>query len=413
LTTDEAEAEILIVNTCGFIESAKKESIETILELAEYKNKKCKMLIATGCLVQRYTNELSKELVEVNAFLGTCNYENINNVIYSFFSDNNRVVLYNTINKRLFTKNRVLSTPNHFAYLKIAEGCDNKCTYCAIPKIRGNYTSRKAEELMEEAEFLVEEYGITELNIVAQDITRYGIDLYGEYKLVQLLNNLSTLDIKWIRLLYCYPELLSDELINLIATNDKICKYIDIPLQHVSDKILKLMNRRTTYQQIVGLITKIRKANPNICIRSTFIVGFPGETEQDFNELCNFIKEYKLDKCGFFAYSKEDGTPAEKLPNQIENNVKEQRKAILYALQYDIMLQKAKDSIGKIVPVIYENIDYEKQLFVGRTMFDAPIIDTNIYFTASFPLEIGKIYNVKITNNNDIDLIGEANEFTN
>ncbi|MDE6565933.1 MAG: 30S ribosomal protein S12 methylthiotransferase RimO, partial [Clostridia bacterium] len=295
----------------------------------------------------------------------------------------------------------------HYAYLKIAEGCNNNCTYCAIPKIRGKFTSRPMEDIIEEADEIVKKYGVKELNIVAQDITRYGKDLYGELKLVELLSGLEKVDCRWIRLLYCYPELVTDELIHKIATSEKIVKYIDIPMQHASDSILKRMNRHVRQEFLQKLIDKLREQVPNIAIRSTFIVGFPGETEEDFNTLYEFVKRNRFDKCGFFAYSREDGTAAYNFENQIDEEIKQERVSKLYSLQEEIMCEKANAMIGKTVTVMYEEVDFDNQCFVGRMAEDAPEIDRLVYFTADKMVDIGEIYKIKITDRIGLDLKGE------
>ncbi len=406
-TGDPADSDIIIVNTCAFIESAKTESIETILEMAEYKqNGKCKCLIVSGCLPQRYMEELKDDLTEVDIFIGTASYKDLPKLLEEYTGD--RIARSNDRDKReIFDGERVLTTPYHFAYVKIAEGCNNNCTYCAIPSIRGKYTSRKIEDIVSEVEGLIRNYGVKELNIVAQDITRYGEDIYGEIKLIELLEELSKLNVKWIRLLYCYPEQVTDRLIEYIGSNPKIVKYIDIPMQHAASPVLKRMNRRINNEQLVSLIARIRAIVPEMAIRTTFIVGFPGETEDDFNTLARFIEESKFDKCGFFAYSREDGTPAYKLPDQIDEQVKTDRVAALYAIQEKIMADKCELMIGKCVEVMYEDVDYDRQCFIGRTKTDAPEIDGVVYFTSNQPLDIGEIYLVNITNTDGVDLIGE------
>ncbi len=332
LTGDPQQAEIIIVNTCGFIDSAKQEAIDTILEMSEYKKDKCRFLVVTGCLAQRYMQDIADEFPEVDMILGTANYHNMPLYIKNLVDGRGQRCYANDKDDRHFSSERVLTTPYHYAYLKIAEGCDNKCTYCAIPGIRGKYTSRRIEDIVEEAKTLVGEYGVKELIIVAQDVSRYGLDLYGEIKLIELLQELSKLDVEWIRLLYLYPELVSERLIEYMAGNPKICKYLDIPCQHISDGVLKLMNRRVRKADIVELINMIRK-HGDFTIRSTFIVGFPRESQQDFEELKEFLTWAKLDRCGFFAYSMEDGTPASRLDGQIDEDVKLARQEELYALQ--------------------------------------------------------------------------------
>ncbi len=407
LTGDPQQAEIIIVNTCGFIDSAKQEAIDTILEMSEYKKDKCRFLVVTGCLAQRYMQDIADEFPEVDMILGTANYHNMPLYIKNLVDGRGQRCYANDKDDRHFSSERVLTTPYHYAYLKIAEGCDNKCTYCAIPGIRGKYTSRRIEDIVEEAKTLVGEYGVKELIIVAQDVSRYGLDLYGEIKLIELLQELSKLDVEWIRLLYLYPELVSERLIEYMAGNPKICKYLDIPCQHISDSVLKLMNRRVRKADVVELINMIRK-HGDFTIRSTFIVGFPRESQQDFGELKEFLTWAKLDRCGFFAYSMEDGTPASRLDGQIDEDVKLSRQEELYALQEGIMAEKMQERVGGVVDVIYEGIDYDLQMFYGRTQYDAPEIDTKVYFTADVPLDIGKIYKVKIDEIDSGDYFGHV-----
>lgn len=409
LTGDPAQADIIIVNTCGFIDSAKNESIDTILEMSEYKKDNCKYLIVTGCLTQRYMQELQEGFPEVDMFLGTANYHILPQLIKDLVAGRSQRSYTNDKDVRHFSPRRVLTTPYHYAYIKIAEGCDNKCTYCAIPSIRGKYTSRKIEDIVEEAKQLVKDYGIKELILVAQDVSRYGIDIYGEIRLIELLERLSEVDVEWIRLLYLYPENVDEKLIDYIVSNPKVCNYIDIPCQHISDGILKLMNRRVSSEQIYKLIEMIRSKG-DFTIRSTFIVGFPRESEEDFAKLEEFISVAKLDRCGFFAYSQEEGTPACRLSGQIDEDVKLARQEKLYSLQESIMLEKMKSRLDSVVDVLYEGIDYDMQIFYGRSMFDAPEIDTKVYFVADMPLEIGRIYKVKLEELNGADYVGRVVE---
>lgn len=406
-TGDPADADIILVNTCAFIDSAKKESIDTILEMSEYKETgKCKCLIVSGCLPQRYMDEIKDDLKEVDIFLGTAGYKELPQLLRQF--NGNQIANANDKNKREeFDGERVLTTPPHYAYVKIAEGCNNNCTYCAIPSIRGKYTSRKIEDIVAEVKSLIAEYGVKELNIVAQDITRYGQDIYGEIKLIDLLEELSKLDVEWIRLLYCYPELVTDELLQYMANNPKIVKYIDIPMQHASSTILRRMNRHVKREYLVDLVARMRRIVPDIAIRTTFIVGFPGETVEDFQSLLEFVKESRFDKCGFFAYSREDGTPAYSFENQVDENIKAERVSELYAVQEAIMVEKAQECVGKVFDVIYEEVDYDNQCFLGRTDKDAPEVDRVVYFTASEPVDVGNIYKIKIIDTAGIDLIGE------
>ena len=407
-TGDPADSDIIVINTCAFIDSAKQESIDTILEMSDYKqNGKCKCLIVSGCLSQRYMDSLKEELPEVDIFIGTSNYRELPQIIEEFEKNNTKIAIKNDINKRDFVGDRVLTTPYHYAYLKIAEGCNNNCTYCAIPKIRGKFTSRPIEDITSEASDIVTKYGVKELNLVAQDITRYGKDLYGELKLVDLLSELEKIDCSWIRLLYCYPELVTDSLINKIKSSEKIVKYIDIPMQHASDNILKRMNRHVRGQFLQDLIDKLRAEIPNIAIRTTFIVGFPNESEQDFQTLYEFVKRNRFDKCGFFAYSREDGTAAYNFEGQIDDDIKQERVAKLYELQEGIMAEKAESLIGKVVTIMYEDVDFDSQCFIGRMAEDAPEIDRVVYFTADKPVDVGEMYKVKITDRYGLDLKGE------
>lgn len=413
ITLDFDKAEVIIVNTCGFIDSAKNESIENILEMSGYKiNGNCKLLVVTGCLSQRYSGDLCEGIPEIDILVGTGSYKELPDLILDRLKEKDKQILIKDINYRCFTQERVLSTPSHYAYLKIAEGCDNFCTYCAIPKIRGRFTSRDMQSLIEESKALIDNYGVKELILVAQDVSRYGIDLYGKVSLIDLLKELSKLNFKWIRLLYLYPEMITDELLDYIASNDKILNYLDIPCQHISSKILKKMNRKSTKEDIVNLIDRIRQRG-DFTIRSTFIVGFPGETQEDFEELKEFIATAKLDRCGFFAYSREENTPAYNFDGQIDEEVKQERVAQLYELQQKNMLESIESKIGKTYEVIYEGIDYDREMFYGRTKADSPEIDSLVYFTSTKPVDIGNYYSVKITGNDDIDLIGECNEFTN
>jgi len=410
LTANPEEADIVIVNTCAFIESAKTESIETIFEMAEYKkNGKCKYLIVTGCLAQRYMKELYEQMPEVDLFVGTASYTKLPGYIKELVKTNKRNYYENDINERYFSPKRVLTTPQHFAYVKIAEGCDNKCTYCAIPKIRGKFTSRTIEDIENEVRDLVNQYGVKEIVLVAQDVSKYGQDIYENKKLIDLLKVLCKTDVAWIRLLYLYPENIDSELLDYMASEEKICKYLDIPLQHVSDKILKLMNRHLHKSDIEKLFDKI-ESYKCFTIRSTFIVGFPREDESDFKELEDFIKLGRIDRCGFFTYSKEDGTAAARLDGQVDDEIKQKRQQKLYKLQQKVMQARMTQSLDREIEVIYEGIDYDKQMFVGRSKSDAPEIDAKVYFTANNLVDIGSIYNVKITKIDGLDYIGRVAE---
>lgn len=391
IVNEEEKADILIINTCGFIESAKEEAINTILEMAEYKKRRCKYLIVIGCLVQRYYEDLIKALPEVDLFIKIEDYDNL----WSKIEDSiKRGIVKNNFQKSskkiteipqmpMFKQedflNRVVTTGKNYAYIKIGEGCSNKCTYCAIPYIRGPFVSRKMEDILEEATMLAQR-GIKELIIIAQDTTKYGIDIYGESKLSELLEKISQIDgIKWIRFLYSYPEGITDDLINIVAKNEKIAKYFDIPIQHISDDILKKMNRKTNKKQIEGLINKIREKIPNVTLRTSLIVGFPGETKENFEELKEFVKKAKFDKLGTFMYSKEDGTPAEKLPNQIHGNTKKARYNEIMKIQQEISKNIQENKIGKEYEILIEDISFDGQYYIGRTMQDVPDIDGVVY----------------------------------
>ena len=391
IVNDEEKADILVINTCGFIESAKEEAINTILEMAEYKNKRCKYLIVMGCLVQRYYEELIKAIPEVDLFLKIDEYDKIWEKIEDLIKRDIVQKSKNMTSKKISEipampmlkqeefLNRVITTGKNFAYLKIGEGCSNRCTYCAIPYIRGPFVSRKMEDILEEAKGLARQ-GIKELIVIAQDTTKYGEDIYGEGKLAELLQELSKIEeIKWIRFLYSYPEGITDDLIEIVANNPKIAKYFDIPIQHISNDVLKKMNRRTNKEQITGLINKIRNRIPNVTLRTSLIVGFPGETEQKFKELQEFIKFARFDKLGAFMYSKEEGTPAEKLPNQVHGNTKRSRYNRIMQEQKDISRENQEKKIGKKMTVLVEDMSFDGNYFVGRSFQDVPEIDGVVY----------------------------------
>ncbi|MDE7395738.1 MAG: 30S ribosomal protein S12 methylthiotransferase RimO [Clostridiales bacterium] len=396
LTNDYESAQILIVNTCAFIESARKEGIETILSAARYKDGKCEKLIVTGCLPQKHRAELIFGLPEVDAFLGTDEYASICSVIRSLYGENEEEE-----REQSAELPRLVTTPQHYAYLKIAEGCDNFCTFCTIPSIRGKYRSRSEEALLREAAALAEQ-GVKELILVAQDVTRYGTDT-NETNLVSLLKKLSAFPFASLRLMYCYPELVSDELIAEIVSNPKIAKYIDVPIQHIDDTLLKRMNRRSTGEQIKTLFRKLKENG--IAVRTTVMVGFPQETEEAFENLCAFIRTYKPYHVGVFAYSREEGTPAYKLKGQIPLKVKRQRVNTVGALHLKNREETCKALIGKTLTVLYEDVDYKRKMFVGRTQYDAPEIDTKVFFTADF-VDVGEYYPVRITGFDGYDLIG-------
>lgn len=385
------DADILVVNTCGFIESAKEEAINTILEMAEYKKQRCKYLIAMGCLVQRYYDDLVKALPEVDLFIKIDEY----NKLWKKIEDLIKRDIVEKAKTKASTKiseirplpmptydeflNRVVTTGKNYAYLKIGEGCSNKCTYCAIPYIRGPFVSRKMEDILEEAEKLASE-GIKEIIVIAQDTTKYGEDIYGKSRLAELLQEISKIDgIEWIRFLYSYPEGITDELIDTVANNPKIAKYFDIPIQHISNVVLKRMNRKTSKEKIENLLEKIRNKIPNVTLRTSLIVGFPGETEEQFEELLEFVKKAKFDKLGTFMYSKEEGTPASRLPEQIHGNTKKARYNKIMKAQKQISLEKQENKIGKTYKVLVEDISFDGKYFVGRTMQDVPEEDGLVY----------------------------------
>ena len=397
------EADIILINTCGFIESAKQEAINTILEMAEYKKKNCKYIIATGCLVQRYKEELEKALPEVDLFINCDSYDEFWKEVKKVVKDEKETNKYS-----LEYENRVITTGDKMAYLKIAEGCSNRCTYCSIPLIRGPFVSRKMEDVLKEARELAKR-GIKELIVIAQDTTKYGIDIYGESKLSELLEELCKIDgIEWIRFLYAYPETITDKLIQVVKDNDKICKYFDIPIQHISDKVLKRMNRKSDSKSIKELIQKIRNEIPEVILRTTVIVGFPGETEEDFNELYNFIKEAGFDKLGAFTYSKEDGTPASRLKEQIHPMTKKSRYNKIMKVQQEISRKNLENKIGKEYKVLLESITFDGKYYIGRSYMDVPDMDGVVFIKKdNNQKEIGQFVNCKIIGIKDYDLIAE------
>ena len=408
IVNNPSEADVIIINTCGFIESAKEEAINTILEMAEYKKKRCKFLITMGCLVERYKEDLEKNIPEVDLFVKFSEYNTIENQIFSLL-DNKKEELEKEYNDAKNYIDRVVTTGKKTAYLKIAEGCSNRCTYCAIPAIRGPFVSRKIEDILKEARDLAKK-GYEELIIIAQDTTKYGIDIYGVTKLAELLNEISKIrEIKWIRFLYAYPETITDELIDLVKTNDKICKYFDIPLQHISNPVLKRMNRKSDEESIYKLIKKIRKQIPDVVLRTSLIVGFPGETKEDFEKLYNFVEKTRFDKLGVFMYSKEDGTPAEKLPNQIHGNTKKSRYNKIMKLQQEISNEILKNKIGNICEVLIEHKTFDGKYLVGRTKQDVPEMDGLVYIKNNNKEDLtNKFVNCKIVDIiNNYDLEGE------
>ncbi len=410
--SDEAQADIIVINTCCFIKDALEESIETILETAEYKNSgRCKGLIVAGCLAQRYENEIFDEMPEVDAVVGTTAYEGIADVADRILEGESGIHSMKSIDDNMDEANaqkRILSTAGHYAYLKISEGCDNHCTYCVIPKMRGKHRSRTMESLEAEAKQLAEA-GVKELLVVAQDTSIYGRDLYGKPMLHELLKRLCRIEgIEWIKLLYCYAETLTDETIHTMAEEDKICKYIDIPIQHGSDSVLKRMGRRTSRKLITERIEALRAAMPDICIRTTIITGFPGETEEEFDELVDFVSKLKFEKLGVFTYSQEEGTPAAMMDNQIDEEIKEERKDYIMELQKNISAEKCAKMLGKTIKVIVDGKLTEEDVYCGRSQSDAPDIDGIVFFKSDYEIMSGDFADVRIDETSDYDLIGEA-----
>ncbi|OPJ57146.1 30S ribosomal protein S12 methylthiotransferase RimO [Alkalithermobacter paradoxus] len=401
------EADIIIVNTCGFIESAKEESINSILELAQYKKTgNLKLLIVTGCLAQRYSQDLKNELPEVDAILGTASYPKIGEIVEELSREKN-IVLLDEIDF-VYDENlpRYISTPKYMAYLKIAEGCDNHCTYCIIPTLRGKYRSRKIEDILNEARELAAS-GVKELIVIAQDTTRYGEDLYSKPKLHVLLEELSKIDeLEWIRVMYSYPEAIDENIVRVIADNKKICNYFDIPIQHCNDRILKLMNRKTNKKDLIDKISLIRKHIPDAILRTSIIVGFPSETEEEFCELKDFVKEVQFDKLGVFTYSMEEGTAAAKLKGQIDEETKHRRKDELMLLQQSVSIKKNQNKLGRIYSVLIDE-KIEDGLYMGRSYEDAYDIDGVVYIRTKQELKIGNFINVKIIEALEYDLVGE------
>ena len=401
VVNDKEEADIIVINTCGFINSAKEEAINTILEMAELKKKRCKYLIVMGCLVQRYKEELAKSIPEVDLWIKYDSYSTIWEQISSVINPETEK------KKNLDFLNRTITTGENFAYLRIAEGCNNFCTFCAIPNIRGRFTSRKIEDVVKEAKKLVKE-GYKELILIAQDTTKYGEDIYGTPKLPELLKELCKIeDLKWIRFLYSYPETITDELIKVVKEEDKICKYFDIPIQHFSDPILKRMNRKSDSNSIELLINKLRKEIPNVVIRTTVMLGFPGETDADFNKLYNFIERVKFDRLGAFSYSKEEGTAASRMPNQVHSSTKRSRYNKIMKLQNEISTELQEEMIGKELVVLVETKTFDNKYYVGRSYREVPEIDGIIYIEMIDKALEGKFVKVKITDATEYDLIGK------
>ena len=407
-TDDEQEADIIVINTCCFIHDAKEESIQNILEMAEYKkNGSAKALIVTGCMAERYRQEILDEIPEVDEVLGTTAYDRILDAVDAALAGQHEVMTADLDALPLPETKRLVTTGGHFAYLKIAEGCDKHCTYCIIPKIRGNFRSVPMERLLKEAQDLAEQ-GVKELILVAQETTLYGKDLYGEKSLPKLLRELCKISgIRWIRILYCYPEEITDELIQVMKEEPKICHYLDLPIQHANDTILKRMGRRTSKQELIDIVQKLRKEIPDICLRTTLITGFPGETQEQHEEVMEFIDTLEFDRLGAFTYSPEEDTPAATFEDQIDEEVKEDRQADIMELQQEIAFDKAEDMIGREVLVMIEGKVADENAYVGRTYRDAPNVDGLIFINTDVELISGDFAKVKVTGALDYDLIGE------
>lgn len=407
IVSDAALADVVIINTCGFIESAKQEAIDTILEFCTLKEEgRIKAVIATGCLAERYRDEMKEEIPELDAVVGIGSNDKICDIIREILVDKKCVCSYGEKTGLSMEGGRIISTEPFYAYIKIAEGCSNNCTYCAIPSIRGAYRSRPMENILQEARWLAEN-GVTELVVVAQDTTRYGEDIYGKSMLPQLLEELCRIDgFKWIRTLYCYPERITDELLEVIAKEDKLVKYLDIPIQHCNGEILRKMNRHGDRESLTALIGKIREKIPGVVIRTTLITGFPGETEEQFEELCEFVKKIRFERLGCFAYSPEEGTPAEKFDDQIHLKIREQRAEIIMEEQMVISEQLNEQAMGKTFEVVAEGFDRYAECYYGRSAVDAPEIDGKIFFLSEDKIRVGEYVNVKIDDTLDYDLIG-------
>lgn len=417
IVNDASDANIIVVNTCGFIESAKQEAIDTLIEMAQYKDSNCKYLIAMGCLVERYKDELEKELPEVDLFVKYSEYESLWEQIESKIKEDDvKEMVQNhqmEHDDQLDYMQRIISTGKYFAYLKIADGCDNRCTFCAIPYIRGKQISRKMEDIIDEAKRLASQ-GIKEVIVIAQDTTKYGVDIYGESKLAELLEKLCKIkEIKWVRFLYSYPETITDELIHVVRDNDKICKYFDIPIQHISNTVLKRMNRKSDKESIKKVITKLREQIPGVIIRSTLMVGFPGETNEDFEQLTEFVKWAKFDKLGVFAYSKEDGTPASRLKEFVHPMTKKSRYHKIMSLQQEVSKENIEKKIGKTYEVFVETKTKDGKYYVGRTYMDVPEIDGLVYIKndknkiKEDQILEGRFIKCKVTKTKEYDMITE------
>lgn len=409
LVQEADKADIVIVNTCGFIEDSKKESIEAILEMVDLKSDGLlQKILVTGCLAQRYADEVFSEIPEVDGVIGIGANDDIVEVCNSLFESDEQYSSFPDKENLPLEGGRILTTPEYTAYLKIAEGCSNCCTYCAIPSIRGGFRSRKIEDVLEEANMLCEK-GVKEIILVAQDTTKYGEDLYGELKLPELLNELNKIEkLQWIRLLYCYPDRITDELIDAIASCDKVCKYIDIPMQHAHGKILKAMNRHGDKAALLALVEKLRERVPGIVIRTTFITGFPGETDEEFEVLSEFVEEARLDRVGCFAYSREEGTVAFDLPDQVDSEIATERAEAIMNQQYRISAEKLESFMGTTLDVLVEGYDPYTDSYYGRTYMDAPDIDNIVVFTSGYRIDDGDIVPVEVFDKDEFSLIGEA-----
>lgn len=413
-TDFEAEADIIVVNTCCFIGDAKEESINTILEMAQMKEQgNCKVLIAAGCLAQRYREEILTEIPELDGIVGTNSCEALIEVIESALEGKKERICYDINARQTHLEGRLLTTGGHYAFLKIAEGCDKHCTYCVIPSVRGAYRSVPMEELLSEARMLADK-GVRELILVAQETTLYGLDIYGKKALPELLHKLAEISgIQWIRIQYCYPEEITDELIEAIKSEKKVCNYLDIPIQHASDRVLKRMGRRTTKQQLIDKINKLRTEIPDIALRTTLISGFPGETEEDHEELMDFVDEMEFDRLGVFAYSQEEDTPAARMEDQIDEADKEDRRDEIMELQQEISLERCQNMIGRTVAVMIEGKVADENAYVGRTYMDAPNVDGYIFVNTDLELMTGMFVEVVVTGALEYDLIGVIkDEFT-
>lgn len=409
IVDDMEQADVAVINTCGFIEAAKQEAIETILEVAQLKQTGClKALIVTGCLVQRYKDEFIQEMPEVDAVLGTGSYTNIVEAVHAVLADQGQAFeSFAPINCAELESSRILLTPKHYAYLKIAEGCSNRCAYCVIPKLRGKFRSRELENILEEARELAAS-GVREIIVIAQDITMYGMDLYHKPMLPELLRQLCALDFTWVRVHYLYPDEITDEMIQVIAEEPKIVKYLDIPIQHVNDRILKAMHRRGDRAFLTNLLSELRSRIPGVVLRTSLIVGLPGETDEEFEELCSFLRENRIERVGVFCYSPEEGSEAAEMPDQVDEATKQERRMIVEELQSEILDSFAARMKGHLVEVLCEGWDPETGLYYGRSYADSPDVDGRVLFDSAFSVEEGTFVPVRITGAAGADLEGTA-----